>query len=148
MKLTHILYPTDFSESSNVAIDYVKSIAKQHGAKITIMYVLDQIERSRGWYVPHISLEEFYKDMEENAKKKLEHCCYEQFREFSDMERVVIKGKPDEEILKYAEGNGVDLIVMASPNKTGMDFLFGSAAVKVIKKAKCPVLCVRTPLKA
>ena len=148
MKINHILYPTDFSESSNVAIDYVKNIALQHGSRITMMYVIDQIGRSQGWYVPHISLDAFYKELEENAQKKLDHCCYEQFSEFKDIERVIAKGKPDEEIVKYADNKGVDLIVMASPSKTGMDFVFGSAVEKVIRKAKCPVLCVRTPLKA
>ena len=147
MKINHILYPTDFSESSNVAIDYVKNIAQTHGSKITMMYVMDQVGISQGWYVPHISLEAFYTEMEENAKKNLDRCCYEQFREFKDIERVVAKGKPDEEIVKYADSKGVDLIVMASPVKTGMDFVFGSAIEKVIRKAKCPVLCVRLPLK-
>jgi len=145
MKISSILYATDFSEGSNAALDYVKSLARQYGARVTMMYVVDEVAGGHGWYVPHISLDELYKDMEASAKKKLDHCCYEELREFKDVERVVAKGVPDEQIVKYADDHGVDMVVMGAFSKAGMDFLFGSTTEKVLRKAKCPVLCVKTP---
>lgn len=143
MNITHILYPTDFSEGSAAAFDYVKALAKQYNAEITLIYALDEIDRGKGWYVPHTSLDEFYKEMEEQAAKKLERCCYEELRDFKKVNRVIKKGTPDDVILKHAKENGVDLIIMGAYAKSGMDFMFGSTVDKVIKKAVCPVLCVK-----
>lgn len=143
MKITNILHPTDFSEGSLAAMEYVKSLAKQYGAKITLMHVVDEFSRTHGWYVPHISLNELYKDIEASAKKRIEHCCYEELRDFGDVKKVVVKGVPDEEIVKYAGENGVDLIVMGTYSKSGMDYVFGSTTEKVLRKAKCPVFCVK-----
>jgi len=145
MQITHVLHPTDFSEGSKAAFEYAKTLAKQNGAKMTLLYVVDQSSVSHGWYVPHISLEELYKDMEASAKKQLEHCCYEELRDFKDVGHVVLKGAPDEEIVKYAHDKNVDLIVMGTFSKSGMDFVFGSTTEKVLRKAECPVLCVKIP---
>lgn len=145
MNITHILYPTDFSEGSAAAFDYVKALAKQYNAEITLIYALDEIDRGKGWYVPHTSLDEFYKEMEEQAAKKLERCCYEELRDFKKVNRVIKKGAPYEVILNYAKEKSVDLIVMGTQTKSGMDFVFKSSVEKVIKKAECPVLCVKAP---
>ena len=82
---------------------------------------------------------------EQQATKKLEHCCYEELRDFKKVNRVVISGSPEEVIVKYAKEKGVDLIVMGTQTKSGMDFVFKSSVDKVIKKAECPVLCVKAP---
>jgi nucleotide-binding universal stress UspA family protein len=79
MNITHILYPTDFSEGSAVAFDYVKTLARQYNAEITLIYALDEIGKGKGWYVPHTSLDEFYKEMEVHAAKKLEHAATRSF---------------------------------------------------------------------
>jgi len=146
MNIKKILLPTDFSEGSRAAMDYAKSLAKHYDAQIALIYVVDDLTKTRGWYVPHISLTELYKDMEESAHKQIERCCYEELRDFDGVEKVVAKGVPDEEILKYAKEKGIDLIVMGTYSKVGMDVLFGSTAEKVMRKANCPVLCVKLPL--
>ena len=143
MKITHILHPTDFSEGSEAAMDYVHTLAKQYNAQVTMMFVVDELDKAKGWYVPHTSLNEFYKEMEENAKKKLEHCCYESLRDMPDVKRVIVKGTPDVEIAKYAEANGVDLIIMSTYHKSGMDNIFSSVTEKVLRRASCPVLVIK-----
>ncbi len=143
MNIKHILHPTDFTEGSAAALDYVKALAKQYDSEISLLFALDDISKGRGWYVPHTSLDEFYKEMEAQATKKLEHCCYEELRDFKKVNRVIIKGVPEEVILNYAKEKGVDLIVMGTHAKSGMDFVFRSAVEKVVKKAECPVLCVK-----
>lgn len=144
MKITKILHPTDFSEHSKKATEYAHALAKQFGASVVMMYVVDNSSNvPGGWYVPHISMDEIYKDMEQSAAKKLEKCCYETFRDIEKVERVVVKGVPTVEIIKYADENGVDMIVMGSESKKGMDVVFGSTAERVIRKAGCPVLCVK-----
>ena len=142
MKMTNILHPTDFSECSYAAMDYARTLAQKFDADLTLLYVLDEVSRSEGWYVPHISLDEFYKEMEASARKKLEHCCYEELRGLN-VNSVIKKGHPHEQIVQYADGHGIDLIVMGAYSKSGMDLLFGTTTRKVLKKADCPVLCVK-----
>jgi nucleotide-binding universal stress UspA family protein len=145
MKITSILHPTDFTEGSKAALQYAKDLAKQHDATITLMYVIDKSVSTHGWYVPHISLDELYKDMEASAKKELERCCYEELRDVKGVEKVVLTGVPDDEIVKYAKSKDVDLIVMGTYSKSGMDFMFGSTTEKVLRKAHCTVMCVKVP---
>lgn len=55
----------------------------------------------------------------------------------------VVEGSPANEILKFAEKNDIDLIIMGSSGKTGFEkFLMGSVADKVVRNSKCPVLIV------
>lgn len=145
MVISHILHPTDFSEGAGAALEYAKSLAKQYNASLTLLYVMNDMRQGEGWYVPYISLDNFFAEMETEAKKKLEHYCYEELQDIKNVNSVVKAGEPDEEIVDYAKKNGVDLIVMGSYSKSGMDFLFGSTARKVLKKADCPILCVKVP---
>ena len=145
MKISHILHPTDFSEGSEAALDYARALAKQYNASLTHLYVLNDVSKGQGWYVPHISLDTFFKEMEAEAKRKLDHYCYEEQMDLKNVNSVILSGEADDNIVNYARKNGVDLIVMGSYSKSGMDFLFGSVTRKVIKKAECPVLCVKVP---
>ncbi|MHB8174646.1 MAG: universal stress protein [Nitrospirota bacterium] len=145
MKISHILHPTDFSDGAEAALDYARALAKQYNASLTHLYVLNDISKGEGWYVPHTSLENFFTEMESEANKKLQHYCYEEQMDLKNVNSVILSGKPDDSIVDYAKKNGVDLIIMGSYSRSGMDFLFGSTTRKVLNKADCPVLCVKVP---
>jgi nucleotide-binding universal stress UspA family protein len=146
MKLKTILFATDFSEGSKNALPYAVDLAKRYEAKLFFMHVIYDIARTTGWYVPHIAAEEIYRDIEKSAAKELEKTFIEEMRGFKDIEHVVMKGTPYEEITKFAETNKVDLIVLATHGRTGLDrLLFGSTAEQVVRYAPCPVLSVRLP---
>jgi nucleotide-binding universal stress UspA family protein len=148
MEIKKILYPTDFSEGSLVAVPMLVDLVKKYGAKLYILHVIYDIAKTSGWYVPHISMDELYKDMEDAAKKELQRCCIEELRGYENIERVVIRGVPDEEIIKFASANNIDLIVMGTHGRKGLDrVLFGSTAAKVVRNAPCAVLTVRVPAK-
>jgi len=148
MEIKKILYPTDFSEGSLVAVPMLTDLVKKYGAKLYILHVIYDIAKTSGWYVPHISMDELYKDMEDAAKKELQKCCIEELRGYENIERVVIRGVPDEEIIKFASANNIDLIVMGTHGRKGLDrVLFGSTAAKVVRNAPCAVLTVRVPAK-
>jgi len=147
MKLDSILLPTDFSVCSDAATDFVKSLAENYNAKVTVMCVVDESTIKGGWYVPHSNIDTMFSEMADEAKKKLDKCVYENFREMeSEVEKVVVKGIPDEEISKYANDNSVDLVVMGTYSSHGkLDRVFGSTTERVIRKAQCAVLCVKVP---
>lgn len=146
MNVKKILFPTDFSDGSDNALPYAADMAKHYGAKLYLLHVIQDIAKAAGWHVPHVSLDGLYRDIEKNAAKEMDRYGLEEFRGFKDIERIVVKGTPYEEILKFARENKADLIVIGTHGRKGLDrVIFGSTAEKVVRDAPCPVLSVRLP---
>jgi len=146
MDIKTILYPTDFSEGSSFALQYAVDLAKRYGAKLYLLNVIYDMAKGAGWYVPHASMDELYKDILTGAQKELDRFGYEEVRGLKNVERVAVTGVPHDEIIKFVKKNKIDLIVMGSHGKKGMDrILFGSTAANVVRFAPCPVLTVRIP---
>ncbi len=143
MKIDRILHPTDFSKASLAALDYAKFLARQCGASLAVMHVVG--DGPHAMHVPHISMDELRGDMERDARKQIDRYCYEELRDFADVQKVVVKGAPAEEIARFASESGSDIIVMATYAKSGMDYVFGSTTEEVLRRSSCPVLCVKTP---
>jgi nucleotide-binding universal stress UspA family protein len=148
MEIKSILFPTDFSDESSHALEYAVDLAKRYGAKLYLLHVIHAIYNVTGWYVPHTSLNEIYKDLEKSAQKELERYDLEELRSLKDIERRVLTGVPHEVIVKFVNDNKIDLIVMGSHSRKGIDrVLFGSTASQIVRFAPCPVLTVRTTYK-
>ena len=146
MNVKKILFPTDFSGGSANALPYAADMAKHYGAKLYLLHVIQDIAEATGWYVPHVSLDELYRDIEKNAAKEMDRYGVEELRGIKDIERIVVKGRPYDEILKFARENKADLIVIGTHGRKGLDrVIFGSTAEKVVRDAPCPVLSVRLP---
>ncbi|MGI8567033.1 MAG: universal stress protein, partial [Pyrinomonadaceae bacterium] len=63
-----------------------------------------------------------------------------------DVEDVITRGEAASEIVRIAKERAVDLIVISSHGRTGIDrMLFGSTAEAVVRYARCPVLVVKPP---
>ena len=146
MKIERILFATDFSEGSDHALPYAVDMAKQYGAKLYFVHVIYDVAKTAGWYVPHVSIDEIYRDMEQSARTELEKIFIDEMRGFNNIEYKVLKGVPYEEISKLAGEQKVDLIVLGTHGRRGIDrMLFGSTAEQVVRNAPCPVLSVRLP---
>jgi universal stress protein A len=146
MEIKTILFPTDFSEGAANALKYAVDVAKRYGAKLHILHVIYDIAKASGWYVPHISMDQMYKDIEVGAKKELERFGLEDLSGFKDIERTVSTGVPHEVIVDFATKNKIDMIVIGTHGRSGIDrILFGSTAAQVVRNAPCPVLTVRLP---
>lgn len=144
MLAKRILFPTDFSEGALNALPYALDMTKSCDAKLYLFHVIYDVATASGLYVPHISFDEMYKDLEKGAKKELERFACEEMKGCKDVEYTVVRGIPHEAILKFAEEKNIDLIVIATHGRKGLDrFLFGSTAEKVVRYAPCPVLTVR-----
>jgi len=140
----HILFATDFSDCSEIACDYAVSMAKRDGAKLTLLHVISEPVDLRGFYVPHITFDTLEKEIEEGAKKLMEAFCRTQMGDFEVYETAIISGIPCDEILTYTTENDIDLVIMGTHGRTGIDHvLFGSTAEKVVRKSSVPVLTVR-----
>lgn len=144
MLIKKILFPTDFSEGALNALPHAVDMAKNCGAKLHLIHVIYDIATASGLYVPHISVDEMYKELEAGARKELDKFGAAERRDLRDVEFAVLRGTPYEEILKFAQEKSIDLIVIGTHGRKGLDrFLFGSTAEKVVRYATCPVLTVR-----
>jgi nucleotide-binding universal stress UspA family protein len=146
MEIKKILCATDFSEGSSRALPYAVDMARRYEAKLFIVHVIPVVAKTAGWYVPHVSVDEIYQDMEKSALEELEKSFLDEVAGLKDVERLALKGVPHEEITKFAESHEVDLIVLSTHGRKGVDrVLFGSTAEQVVRSAPCPVLSVRLP---
>ena len=147
MEIKSILFPTDFSEGSSQALQYAVDFTKKYGAKLHVVHVIYDIAKATGWYVPHVSMDQMYKDIQEGAKKELDKFGVEELGGIKNIERTVLTGVPHEEVMNFAKKNKVDLIIMGTHGRKGIDrVLFGSTAAQVVRFAPCPVLTVRLPM--
>jgi nucleotide-binding universal stress UspA family protein len=143
-----ILLPTDFSEGSKNALPYAMELAKQYNASLYLIHVIYDLSQASGLHVPHVNLDQLYLEIEAVAKKELERFGLEELRGL-DVHREIIRGVPYEEIIKFAEKNQIDLIVIGTHGRKGLEKLFfGSTAEQVVRRAPCAVLTVRLPKKS
>lgn len=147
VKVTKILYPTDFSDPSACALYYAVEMAKKFDAELVMMHVLLDESQMVSFYLPQITVQNLSKDMEDGAKAKMEEFV-STTSALNDVEysTVMVKGIADDEIIKYAKENGIDMIVLGTHGRTGFEHvIFGSTAEKVVRAAHCPVLTVHCP---
>jgi nucleotide-binding universal stress UspA family protein len=139
-KLTSILVPIDFSKSSAKALVYAAALAKQFGAKITPLYVIELPE-----VVGLFQLLLDDDEMKEACRGKLTKFLRKAAIPGELVDAAVVrKGKPHHEIAEAARTLKVDLIVISTHGYTGVNrALLGSVTERVVREAPCPVLVVR-----
>ncbi len=141
--IKRILYPIDFSECSYDVLPYVLSIAEKYGATIYLLYVARDLRHFAGFHVPHTSISMFTKELVEASERMMDQVCKDRLDRCPNFERKVIVGDAGEEIVRTAEREEIDLIVMGTHGRKGLDrTLFGSVAAFVVKHSSVPVLTV------
>lgn len=138
-----ILYPIDLSESSAKIAPYVRAMAGKFESKIFILFAARAFEYYSSMYVPHPSISRFEKEVIDGAEKRLYEFVDEHFGDFSNTRAVVVAGDASEEIIKYIEEHNIDLVIMGTHGRKGMDkIIFGSVAERVLKTSPVPVMVV------
>jgi len=147
MNIERILFPTDFSEGAANALQHAIDLTKRYNAKLHILHVIYDFTKATGSHIPHVSSDEMYKEMNNWAQTEIDKCCLEETRDLQGVEKSVVEGIPYEEIIKFAENDKTDLIVIGTYGRSGLErFIFGSTAERVVRKAPCAVLTVRVPV--
>jgi nucleotide-binding universal stress UspA family protein len=155
-KFKKILYATDLSENSAYAFRYAINSAQQHGAKIHILHVLEEIRSAH--LLPYFDMEKILEIREKGKEeikgriqKRLEAFCQKEFMKDPECHGLVastevVEGDPAAEILRKADELGVDLVVMGTHGKGLLEHAFlGSVAEKVLHRTKIPVLTIPIP---
>ena len=138
IRIQKILYPTDFSSYSNQAYFHAVSLAEKHGATLTVLFVYNpdkittpgnpaSLEEARAYWLEQL---ESIRPVDQTIA----------------VSHVMLEGDPADEIVRFGRDAGVDLIVMGTHGRTGVErLLLGSVAEKVLRDAACSVLVVKLP---
>jgi universal stress protein A len=143
-----ILVPSDFSSFSDRALQKAIDLAKEYKSKIYLLHVID--EGLQQCVADYCLATELMKTMEMEDRSATQKRLEQQVSRIPDAAGMDIsydirKGYPAEEILKDEQEKNPDLIVIASHGRTGLlHNLLGSTTDKVLRRATCPVLLVRS----
>ena len=146
-----ILVPTDFSESSDRAVEHAVQVAATYNAKVMLLHVVEEnVKQCAIDYLVDYCLEDnFVATFERELLKAANERLGKQVGALkgtskADIEFEVKKGDPSETILEEQLKLGADLIVIASHGKAGnARHAIGSVTDKVVRTARCPVLVNR-----
>ena len=145
IQVRRILVPIDFSEHAASVLDWAVHLAKTHSATLVLLHAYHlpvEFQQLEGAYLPA----DFWTNVKQEAVSALaEHA--ERLRRLGiQVEEVTREGYPATVIEEEAVEQRADMIVIGSRGLTGLKrLLLGSVAERVVQKAACPVLTVKTP---
>ncbi|MFN2266998.1 MAG: universal stress protein [Desulfonatronovibrio sp.] len=142
-QIKNIMCAVDFSEMSAKVASYTQTLSKSLDASVKVVYVAPSLSQYVGFHVPPTSIENFVGEIVTGAEKTMDTFVEENFSEI-DVTGKVLSGYAAEEILNYADSENIDIIIMGTHGRKGIDrVLFGSVAEKIVKAAKMPVMTIR-----
>ena len=138
-----ILCPVDFSQFTQDVIDCALDLAKKYGAELHVMHVVPNMT----YFTPYESFltPENLVVIEKNIQDEVERKFTKLLKNDTvPTKRVIRTGVPFVEIIDYARGESIDLIVMGTHGHSTIEhILIGNVAEKVVRKSPCPVMTVR-----
>jgi len=146
-----ILFPVHLAEMSPKVAPYVSAMGERFDAELHLLHVA----RDFGHYVDVYVVEDpetRFKKLVSNLEKEISSGAKERLLEFKEthfpdypkIKVTVAAGNIYEEILRYADSEGIDLIIMGAYRKKLTDrFIFGAVAEKVAELSKMPVMLIK-----
>jgi nucleotide-binding universal stress UspA family protein len=145
--LKTVLVPTDFSDASQVALKYGKAFSRAFRAALHIVHVIEE-PYGQPWAVEAygFSLASLQDEWIKEARARIATTVTEAEKTELGAVTATVLGHPVMEILRYADENRIDLIVMGTHGRGPLGHVvLGSVAERVVRRAPCPVLTVRHP---
>jgi universal stress protein A len=143
-KIRKILAPTDLSELSLAGVNYALEFAQSQDAELILYHVVGIAD--------HWPRDEFdpVRGLLEDQKRWLDRFVKEKLLDLSaqvKIRQIVEIGVPYKSIVEKAAEEGVDMIIMSTHGRSGLDhMMIGSVTEKVVRRATCPVLSIRPPV--
>lgn len=144
-----ICCPIDFSDASRAAMEVAADVARRNAGDLTLLHAYP----IPGYTFPDGSVVASPKMMQDLADQAQRHL--DEWRSEAEklgapkVATVTAVGEPAAEILGYASQQGVELLVLGTHGRTGLEHaLMGSVAERVVRRARCPVLTVHPGSKA
>ena len=146
-----ILYPTDFSDVSNKALDYIETLKDGGTKKVIVLHVIDarqfdcvEFGAANVGELPAQFEEEYKKAITDKANQQLAIVAKKITDMGIEVKVQLVTGIPFSEILKAEEVEAVSGIIIGSHGKSNVKEMFlGSVSEKVIRKSKTPVIVIK-----
>jgi len=144
VEIKKILFPIDLTDNSSKVFPYVLSVSKKYGSEICLLHVVEDFAKWGGeMYIPPLPLEQYREDALNGAEEALKEVCEAQLQGYPSFQKKIAYGDPAREILNAIESEGIDLVVMGTHGRKGLEHvLFGSVARNVVRRSSVPVLTV------
>lgn len=144
-KYKKVLFCTDFSKISDCAFDYAFGIAKRDEGMLYILHVIpvtpQQYHLER--HLTKKQLDEITVNLEEDRNRMFKEKYLNFIKDKTKVKIVVETGDEDEKILEFAQKEKIDIIVIGTHGRTGIEHVFlGSVAEKVIRRSPIPVFVI------
>ncbi|KMY69127.1 hypothetical protein AAU61_06330 [Desulfocarbo indianensis] len=137
-----ILFPLEFAKISPAVVPWVEFYAQQFNAELHVLHVVPYSSFLGTPYAAEIFKAQDEAGLIRKAEQSVGHFINEHFAKPSSVVTKCVSGDPANEIVKYAEAQGIDLIIVGTHGKHGLDrSLYGSVVDLVLRYAKMPVLC-------
>jgi nucleotide-binding universal stress UspA family protein len=137
-----ILVPTDGSPAAEAALDHAIDLASTYGARLHALYIVDAAAFSS----VEAGAELVVDALEEEGQRAVERVHDAGAEAGVDVVASVQSGSASKSILRYVDDNDVDLVVMGTHGRRGVErFLLGSVTERVVRSADVPVMTVRMP---
>jgi nucleotide-binding universal stress UspA family protein len=147
IKITNVLVATDFSDTSESALNYGREFARTFGATLHVLHVVENALMLVGPEAVGVDFAKLQSELESRAESTLKRIVTTEDREQLKAVTTVRAGRsPAVEIADYAKTKGIDIILMGTHGRGVMGhLLMGNVAEKVVRIAPCPVLTVHHP---
>jgi nucleotide-binding universal stress UspA family protein len=138
MTFRHILVPLDFSSSAEQALECAMELVEKFQARLTLLHVI---------HIPvtsEVNLAAYLAEMDTSAQLGMDEYLKRVETAGHTVETIILRGTPWHEIIETAKTHHVDLIIMGTHGRTGLQhFMLGSVAEKVVRLAPCTVMVTR-----
>jgi len=139
------LFCTDFSENSDYAFEFAYGIAKRDNGLVYILHVIPENPHQAyaEAYISQEDLERTQKNIEEYLDDSFTEDYIKRIEDGVRFEIITKSGREDDEILQFAKKEKVDIIVIGTHGRTGIEHVFfGSVAEKAIRHSPFPVFII------
>jgi nucleotide-binding universal stress UspA family protein len=147
LSIRKILAPTDFSAHACHALRYARTFADRWDAELHLLNVIEPAVFPTEAGLTPMGLINLDSELAEAAERSMEELL--QREELVGAARIVTSiahGRASSTIIDYALEHSIDLVVIATHGRTGLEHLiFGSTAERVVRESHCPVLTIRPP---
>jgi len=146
IRIQNVLVATDFSETSDAALNYGREIARTFGSTLHVLHVADSVYLMYGGETYTAVVPDLQQEIEEAARKRLHALLEHEDSELHVKPVVVAAIGPAAAIVGYAEQHQIDIVVLGTHGRGALSHLFmGSVAERVVRTAHCPVLTIHHP---
>jgi len=143
--LKQILVPLDFSEHAKTALVYAKNIAATYNAQLQLLHVVEDTIHPAFYATGKTSIFDFMPDVKSKSGEIMERMLEKAKGPVVKASIHVIEGRATRDVVKFAENNNSNLIIIATHGLTGIEHLFiGGVTEKVVRMARCPVFTVKS----